>query len=867
MFSEVLFSQTSYQKLKSEDNLSEFIYVQLDEFAKNPQALKLDMFSETEELIWRLPNSPEEQLALLYLRINKAFYFKEYGYLNQAASFYEEAYQHYIKQNFNNYDIIEYCLKPLLNTYTRIGAYERAETIGIQIIEIANTQKNYSKHIASGYLNLAAIKRANGAYEEAINYLNEALQFSTTQNQKAKIYSDLAINYLFLEVFDSVLKMVELSDDFNNNNDPTIKFRNLKTLGLVNVKTTNYKKSISLFKEALNTARISFGDYNREISKLMNLIGQSYVEIGNNEMALQFYQESLKSIIPNYRPKSIHDNPSEKKLYAENTLIEAFEGKARAINNHNLALENYDLAFAVEKLLRNSFLTQESKLIIQQDSRERSELCIEICYSEFQNTQDKKWLEKAFHYAEKSKSIVLAETKKLYERSSKFEGDSLFQKRKNILLKTAQINSVVLNEQLKRDKANVGLLAKVNSEKDSLYNELTLLNKQIGLRYPELVEEPKLVSVEEITKSIKNNQLIIEYFVGVNNIYVFKISVDKGLLLLKLDKESVVNEIESFISFFSSDRGSKLQNDAQTYAKTAHNLFKLLINDDTYERLIIIPDGVLNLLSFDALMTENSTITNFAKMPYLVKSSEVNYAFSINLLFDENEQLNLKNVLGFFPVFKNNYRNLAELEYTKEEANSIKKHFKGNFNLGEDALKGNFENNTSNYDIIHLSTHAFAGDFNSPPYIEFYDEKMQLTQIYGYNFDASLLVLSACETGIGVLRKGEGAMSLARGFSYAGIDNLLISLWQVNDKSTQQLMTSFYKNLNRSEHISSSIRKSKLEYLEDESISSIKKSPYYWASFVFIGEYQNVKNQSGYLFYFLMTLLLAFILFLVIKKR
>jgi len=202
LFSEVLFSQTSYQKLKSEDNLSEFIYVQLDEFAKNPQALKLDMFSETEELIWRLPNSPEEQLALLYLRINKAFYFKEYGYLNQAASFYEEAYQHYIKQNFNNYDIIEYCLKPLLNTYTRIGAYERAETIGIQIIEIANTQKNYSKHIASGYLNLAAIKRANGAYEEAINYLNEALQFSTTQNQKAKIYSDLAINYLFLEVFE-----------------------------------------------------------------------------------------------------------------------------------------------------------------------------------------------------------------------------------------------------------------------------------------------------------------------------------------------------------------------------------------------------------------------------------------------------------------------------------------------------------------------------------------------------------------------------------------------------------------------------------------------------------------------------------------
>ena len=121
---------------------------------------------------------------------------------------------------------------------------------------------------------------------------------------------------------------------------------------------------------------------------------------------------------------------------------------------------------------------------------------------------------------------------------------------------------------------------------------------------------------------------------------------------------------------------------------------------------------------------------------------------------------------------------------------------------------------------------------------------MFLNELYSLDLNTNLVVLSACETGIWKLYKGEGAMSIARGFQYAGAQNLLFSLWQINDLSTSQIMGSFYKNYssNKSAYISN--HQSKLDYLEDETISNIKKSPYYWSAFVYYGELTNPSNGN-----------------------
>ena len=157
----------------------------------------------------------------------------------------------------------------------------------------------------------------------------------------------------------------------------------------------------------------------------------------------------------------------------------------------------------------------------------------------------------------------------------------------------------------------------------------------------------------------------------------------------------------------------------------------------------------------------------------------------------EQSKKNNREVLGVFPVFEN--RNQA-LTYSIDEANAIKQFSKSRLLMHSEATKDAFLEAASRYDVLHLSTHATGGDFINPARIAFYDEPMLVNELYSMDIHPELVVLSACETGIGKLQKGEGAMSIARGFQYAGANNILFSLWQINDASTATLMSLFYKS-------------------------------------------------------------------------
>ena len=313
---------------------------------------------------------------------------------------------------------------------------------------------------------------------------------------------------------------------------------------------------------------------------------------------------------------------------------------------------------------------------------------------------------------------------------------------------------------------------------------------------------------------------------------------------------------------------TSIQNNIGKYTNLGFKLYELLFSEVDSESLIIVPDGQLSLIPYDALITEKTEILNFEKLSYLVKKTKLQLAYSASLLGWNNvkSKTSRLEVLGFFPIFENENRGLATLSYTKDELENIRSDWDGDYFESERALKSNFIGKSETADIIHLSTHASAGNFTTPPSIEFFDDTLYLPEIYGYIFTADLLVLSACETGLGVLRKGEGPMSLARGFSYAGVKNLIVSLWKVNDKSTEELMSSFYKNLKKLNNKSLSLHKSKLDYINNSNISSIKKSPYYWAGFTYIGEYSFPKKSQFQLWWLFIPVILIGGFFL-LKKR
>jgi CHAT domain-containing protein len=153
--------------------------------------------------------------------------------------------------------------------------------------------------------------------------------------------------------------------------------------------------------------------------------------------------------------------------------------------------------------------------------------------------------------------------------------------------------------------------------------------------------------------------------------------------------------------------------------------------------------------------------------------------------------------------------------------------------------------NLAQYQIIHLATHGLLDPVNpelSGIVLSLYDQKgksldgfLRLQDIFNLNLPAELVVLSACETGLGKDVKGEGLVGLTRGFMYAGSRRVVVSLWSVNDVATSEVMAKFYqKMLKEGQNSVTALRAAQLEMWKSQQW----QSPYYWAAFTVQGDWR-----------------------------
>jgi CHAT domain-containing protein len=141
-------------------------------------------------------------------------------------------------------------------------------------------------------------------------------------------------------------------------------------------------------------------------------------------------------------------------------------------------------------------------------------------------------------------------------------------------------------------------------------------------------------------------------------------------------------------------------------------------------------------------------------------------------------------------------------------------------------------------------------------------------EIYNMDINARMTVLSACNTGNGKLQKGEGIMSLARAFLFAGCPSIVMTLWAVEDNASGDLISSFYKYLSKGKSKDESLRLAKLDYIKNSDKTRVH--PYFWSGYVNIGDtrslYENNKIDKP-LFFLLSIAGIFMIVFFVIKRR
>ena len=216
------------------------------------------------------------------------------------------------------------------------------------------------------------------------------------------------------------------------------------------------------------------------------------------------------------------------------------------------------------------------------------------------------------------------------------------------------------------------------------------------------------------------------------------------------------------------------------------------------------------------------------------------------------------------------------LTKSADEVEAIGQYFDHDAYLDQYASKTAFLDKVTTASIIHLATHAFANTENPlQSTIQFYEEEivdpaqtsLTLPEIYGLQLNASLVTLSACETGIGKEIKGKGIQSMANAFTHAGASSTLMSLWKVPDTETTTIMTGFYKYLNEGMSKDEALQQSKLEYLNAVVDYPALQHPYYWSGFVVSGDPKAINQQGSPWIKIVLIIGAIFLLVFLFKKR
>jgi CHAT domain-containing protein len=318
------------------------------------------------------------------------------------------------------------------------------------------------------------------------------------------------------------------------------------------------------------------------------------------------------------------------------------------------------------------------------------------------------------------------------------------------------------------------------------------------------------------------------------------------------------------------------------------------------KRLLVVADGALNYVPFEALV-KSSDSGDYSSLPYLIKSNQIIYAPSASVIgairAQDNSKADRAILIVADPVFnsadsrarvtttsnstdtrglgiqsalsdvsgsdvaasattaKMQGLPLARLAGTRTEADQIVKLARAaggqaDVWLDLDASEENIEaRDIRKYRILHIATHGllnaerpqFTGLVLSLIGNKSEDGFLRTDEVFNLRLGSPLVMLSACETGLGKEKRGEGVMGLTRAFMYAGAPTVGVSLWSVADRSTSDLMADFYKRLlapsstaSTGVSASSAMREAQLAMIAGKKYSA----PFYWAPFVLVGDWR-----------------------------
>lgn len=780
--------------------------------------------------------------------------------------------------------------------YLEIGDVFKSEDYYTNALAVAMQLGNYFG-AATIYYNLAESFRVCGENQKAYeNYKKglELLKKSMAAKQNLVdgfsnvTRSQINLNNGLAEVAPALNQNIEAIEALTANlrlhkQDVYRQEETYRILGEFYQRNHAWKDASECLTRSLDLNRGVYGDFHPLVARAYYLMGELAQAQRQTAAALGYFQKAQTALLPTAPNSDLARLPDDDLISDRSTYLQVLQQKAIVLYELGQKKESFQTAqqalYLIDKM-RNHVKAEGSKLFLQRRVMPIYEFNIRLALEQYNESRDEAYLNNAFSLMEKSKAMLLLDALKT-ENARNFGNipNDLLNNERRLAREIAKNEKALFDAQQAKQDAAIQLAQKnllelrTEAQKLQAYLEVNY-KKYYDLRYKD-----NIVSLQEIRKGLDEHTQLLEFFIGNEHIYIFSVS-QKAIKLLNIPKtEQFDNQIIALRTAITNVKlvESNPKVAYYLYTKNAYNVYEQYIKNalqPDLKRIVVVPDGLLNYIPLEALLTEKIVATDkdttysFRNLPYLIRSYTVNYTYSASLLHLERPALKTnRHILALAPSYQYaqpkepNFDDIrqagirtkiSELPGAHAELKMLQSKFVGTYLYDQDATEANFKQKTQSqaYSVIHLAMHGWV-DNERPEYSSLLmtydsdtteDDMLHAYELNLLQLQADMVVLSACETGFGKFERGEGVVSIGRGFIYAGVPSLAMTLWSINDHATAALMNYFYDKLANGMPKDEALRAAKLDYLQNVTTDAATH-PFYWASFITVGDERPVQLE------------------------
>lgn len=786
--------------------------------------------------VWFKLNS---SLGEMYKKLNKQdscyLYFSRANIILQKHPELENRIANYVIYHYNNQGMM----------YVRAGGFSEGFSYLTKAIAIAEKYTKSKEDLAILQNNLGELHEKLGEFDKALSLRKSAVLLCSNHDYlKCNIYVGITWNALQSHKYPEAYRSAKIAlglyqkieqEGILKGNLP-LKLKILQYLGDYYCASGNADKADFFYDSIIVQSSENFGQ-----TYIRSKLGKATVQQLRNNLpkALAYCEQAINASYFNASPterviweQGLFDAQTRKATL----LIQQFQ-QQKNIKLIQLALNAYQESLQIADAMRKSFTVLDTKWFFATKVRQTYITAFETAYQLYTQTHLTTDKERAFSLMERSKAASLTDiTRELLIKPANVPADLINQERK--------LQQTITTQKLE-------FTGTPSTQLIDAQIQLAQLQQRLEKEFPAYYRakyQAQTIQSTQIQPMLDDHMAYLSYLLTQDALYISVVTHD-GLTVIR--KSGDLNTLKAALNKLRDVLYTNPGLGNYTGGSAAIVGYRWLIEPiapllEGKDRLLISADGDLHRIPFEVLETGN------AADDFLVKKYATSYIPSANALLN---QLNTasptaKDLLALAPFVKPvgpNAKALA-LPYLPASQAEVEQ-LPGESLLGKAATKRRFMRTYDQYRVLHLATHAYANIIEpARSYVAFYPDgnpdKLYAEEIYTMSFaHTHLVVLSACETGNGTLRTGEGIMSLAQAFAYAGCPSIVSTLWHAHDDSMAYLSQQLHEQLQEGLPIDVALQRTKLAYFQSELYLKLNH-PHYWANLVLMGDHRPVYSVT-----------------------